>query len=273
MTTELVPIETIRVDGSTQLRAAMSADLIASLAEAIEREEVIPPVVLFEDTNDLKWPGDGLHRIAAYRKVGKKFVPAEVHKGTKRDAVLFAAGANAAHDTAGLRRTREDKVKAVETLLKDKEWGSASTSWLAEKCNVSQGLVERLRRGTGSHSGTSTGQEPPESTKRTGQDGKKYGASKRDAPKPVDEDDNELDTSPGARKRQEESKNGAEVVDWWKRWESIIGPIVRYQEDFCRAHPDEKATSNYYAFERMVKELYNGVKAWCKKVKEKKGKK
>jgi len=39
--------------------------------------------------------------------------------GTQRDAILHSVGANATH---GLRRSNQDKRKAVVTLLEDNEW-------------------------------------------------------------------------------------------------------------------------------------------------------
>ena len=47
-------------------------------------------------------------------------IAALVKAGTRRDAVLAAAGANAAH---GLRRSAADKARAVDALLTDDEWG------------------------------------------------------------------------------------------------------------------------------------------------------
>ena len=60
-----------------------------------------PPVIVFREGDDY-WLADGFHRVAARRQAGIRHIEAEIREGTKRDAVLYAAGANAHH---GLRRT------------------------------------------------------------------------------------------------------------------------------------------------------------------------
>jgi hypothetical protein len=67
-----------------------------------------------------------------------------VHTGTKRDALLHAAGANETH---GLRRTNLDKRKAVQTLLEDKEWREWSDREIARQTKTSQPFVTKLRHG------------------------------------------------------------------------------------------------------------------------------
>lgn len=80
----------------------------------------------------------------------------------------YSVGANATH---GLRRTNADKRRAVETLLRDEEWGAKSDRWIAEKCGVGNQLVGHIRRELcESHSSTTT-------TARTGRDGKTRRAS------------------------------------------------------------------------------------------------
>jgi hypothetical protein len=65
----------------------------------------------------------------------------EVRKGTQRDAILYALGANAAH---GLRRTNADKRKAVEAMLGDPEWAAWAQTKIAEACAVSREFVNRV---------------------------------------------------------------------------------------------------------------------------------
>lgn len=135
----------IEIDGGTQMRAELDADTVAEYAEAMHNAggwpERMPPVIVFYD-GDRYWLGDGFHRVAAHRQalVGK--VPAEIRSGTRRDAVLHAAGANADH---GLRRTNADKRRAVLALLQDDEWAQWSDREIARRCNVSNRFVSNLR--------------------------------------------------------------------------------------------------------------------------------
>lgn len=70
-------------------------------------------------------------------------VLAEVRTGSRRDAVLYPVGANAAH---GLRRINADKRRAVMTLLNDPEWATWSDGEIAKQCGVNQTTVSGYRR-------------------------------------------------------------------------------------------------------------------------------
>jgi hypothetical protein len=48
--------------------------------------------------------------------LGLAKISADVREGSRRDAILYAVGANASH---GLKRTNRDKRNAVRVLLKD----------------------------------------------------------------------------------------------------------------------------------------------------------
>src|SRR4051794_18625155 len=78
----------------------------------------LSPVTVYDD-GERYWLVDGFHRIAAAAILGHDTIACDVRPGTLRDAVAHAVGANAAH---GLRRTNDDKRRAVETLLRDPEW-------------------------------------------------------------------------------------------------------------------------------------------------------
>lgn len=60
---------------------------------------------------------------------------ADIRQGTRRDAVLFSVGANASH---GLRRTNEDKRRAVTVLLSDEEWNKWPQAKIAARVYVNQ---------------------------------------------------------------------------------------------------------------------------------------
>lgn len=85
---------------------------------------------------------DSPSRISAARKAGLDSINAEVHQGTRRDAILYSVGANADH---GLRRTNADKRRAVMALLNDDEWSQWSNVQIAKQCAVSDEFVRKLR--------------------------------------------------------------------------------------------------------------------------------
>ena len=138
---EFVSLDVIRRDGGTQQRARIDDDVVAEYADAYRAGRHLPALVVFYDGADY-WLADGFHRWRAAVRAELEDIDCEVRSGTRRDAVLHSVGANAHH---GLRRTREDKRRAVHTLLLDEEWGSRSDRWIAEKCGVSHRTVAAHR--------------------------------------------------------------------------------------------------------------------------------
>lgn len=138
-----IDISSIRINGGTQSRAAINKDVVAEYAEAMEGGATFPPVIVFYDGADY-WLADGFHRYDAYARARVNKVPADVRQGTQRDAILFSVGANASH---GLRRTNDDKRRAVMVLLNDPEWSKWSNREIARQCAVSEWMV---RDGRGS---------------------------------------------------------------------------------------------------------------------------
>lgn len=102
-----------------------------------------PAIDVFFDGKDY-WPGDGWQRLEAAEKAGiKGGIPANVKKGGLREAILFAAGANAEH---GKPRTNADKRYAVMRLFEDDQWFGWSDTVLAGRAKVSQPFVSARRR-------------------------------------------------------------------------------------------------------------------------------
>lgn len=135
-------LNAIRIDGGTQSRVEINADVASEYADAIKGGAEFPPVIVFHDGADY-WLADGFHRFHAHAKAGKASIPADVKAGTQRDAVLYSLGANCAH---GLRRTNADKRKAVAAMLDDAEWSQWSDRKIAEACGVSQPFVSAMRK-------------------------------------------------------------------------------------------------------------------------------
>lgn len=140
----MIPLSKIRTDGGTQSRASINEATVDEYAEAMaDPETVFPPVVVYHDGRDY-WLADGFHRLAAWERVGRVEVPAEVRQGDRRRAILHSVAANSTH---GLRRTNDDKRRAVMTLLEDDEWSKWSDNEIARRCGVSQPFVSKLRGG------------------------------------------------------------------------------------------------------------------------------
>jgi hypothetical protein len=137
-----ISLDRIQIDGGTQPREYLNELVISDYTEAMADGADFPPLVVFFDGSQY-WLADGFHRFFAAKKQGITSLAAEVRQGTRRDAVLYAAGANATH---GLRRTNADKRRAVLTLLKDDEWQRWHNREIARRCGVTHPFVSKLRQ-------------------------------------------------------------------------------------------------------------------------------
>lgn len=140
----MIKISDIRTDGGTQSRAAINEETVSDYAEIMQHPEtVFPPITVYFDGKSY-WLADGFHRVAAWQRVGRDEVPAEIRQGDRRQAILHSCGANAAH---GLRRSNDDKRRAVMTLLEDNEWSKWSDREIGRRVRVSHTFVAKVRAG------------------------------------------------------------------------------------------------------------------------------
>jgi hypothetical protein len=177
-----IPIDKIVIDGGTQARVAIDTQVVADYGAAMDDGAQFPPVDVFFDGSTY-WLADGFHRLLAAQ--GRyKAIPATVHTGTQRDAVLYAAGANDGH---GLRRSNKDKRRAVEILLADPVIASWSNELISEAAKVGHSLVADVRRQLSESEGCQ------QVEKRVGKDGKarKYLDQQKLHPVAADSDDNQ----------------------------------------------------------------------------------
>ena len=140
---EQVNLSKIRTDVAALVRAHLDEDVVAEYADAMQAEPaaIFPPVVLFQEGRTY-WLADGRHRVEAARNAGMLCILSHVHSGTRADAEVYAAGANAEH---GIQRSQEDKRLAVALFLSDPERAKLSDREIARQCRVSQPFVSKLR--------------------------------------------------------------------------------------------------------------------------------
>lgn len=138
----LIDLSRIKIDGGTQTRASLNEAAVADYADALRDGVKLPPVVVYFDGSD-HWLADGFHRYHAHTTARKATINVDIRPGTRREAVLFSVGANATH---GLRRTNDDKRRAVKTMLDDSEWSGWSDRDIAKQCGVSQPFVSAMRK-------------------------------------------------------------------------------------------------------------------------------
>lgn len=148
------PVETLEVlhedivlDPAFQCRVAMNQSVIAEYAEAMDEGAEFPPVEAVRIDGVLHLV-DGWHRVKAYNTgVGgwkRSQIPMKVRvwDGTRRDALLRAVQANGNH---GLRRSQDDKRRAIRALLMDPEFCKLSSRELGKLARVSHTFVNKTR--------------------------------------------------------------------------------------------------------------------------------
>lgn len=168
-------IDKIKVDGGTQMRAKLCEETVEEYTRLFKANVKLPPVDVFFDGTE-HWLADGFQRVTGAYDAGHKTIAAVIHKGTQRDAILFACGANADH---GVPRNNKDKRKAVETLLSDEEWVTWSDVRIAEAACVSQEFARQVRKELTTVVGSAAAKAANQP--RVGKDGK---ARKAPEPKP-----------------------------------------------------------------------------------------
>ncbi len=135
-------IRSIKIDPDIQQRRDMiDSVIVAEYTEAMRSGTPFPAVTVFYDGNT-HWLADGFHRVEAADEAGLNTLAAVVYPGTRRDAILHAVGANRDH---GLRRSRADIRRAIETLLGDADWVQWSNRMIADKVGCSDKTVAAVR--------------------------------------------------------------------------------------------------------------------------------
>lgn len=132
-----LPIASIRTDGGTQPRAAINAAIVDEYRADMMGGATFPPVTVFFDGSDY-WLADGFHRVQAAQQLGQTDIAADIHQGTLQDAQWHSFSANQSH---GLRRSNEDKRRAVDAALKHPFAKGKSSYEIARHCGVSAEFV------------------------------------------------------------------------------------------------------------------------------------
>ena len=157
---ELIAIKEIRLDGGTQPRATIDFEAVFDYMDAMADGAKFPPVVVFYDGASY-WLADGFHRVKAAEQAGGDEIECDLHQGTQQDAQWYSFSAN---KTNGLRRTNDDKHRAVIAALGHPNGAHLSNRQIATHVGVDEGTVRNWREKLTA--------EIPQSPKRTGRDGR-----------------------------------------------------------------------------------------------------
>lgn len=135
-----LPLKKIRLDGGTQTRARIHEDIIEEYAEDMKSGAPFPPLIVFHDGRDY-WLGDGFHRWGAAMELKLDSIECEIRQGTMADAQWYSFSANKAN---GMRRTNDDKVRAVKSALRHCK-GQRSDRDIARHVGVDHHTVTKYR--------------------------------------------------------------------------------------------------------------------------------
>lgn len=178
-----LPLDLITAGEETQMRNATRMETVEEYKELLQSGDAWPfdsKIIVFKDC-DKYWLADGFHRFFAAKSLNRSSVHCVIYHGTLEDAQDYALSANSNH---GLRRTNDDKRKAVTTALSMNRWASKSSRAIAEHIGVSDMFVGKIRKEMESNSGANglhleaLSSEKQGSVKSVfGKDGKEYKAT------------------------------------------------------------------------------------------------
>ena len=131
----------LRIDCDTQSRVKIDQQTVGEYTQALMDGAVFPPVDVFFDGIQY-YLVDGFHRYFSHKNAATSEIDVKIHNGTLRDAQLFSKGVNSEH---GLKRSNEDKRKAVMSMFNDEEYCKLSDRLIAKACKVSNHLVSKMR--------------------------------------------------------------------------------------------------------------------------------
>lgn len=137
-------ISTLRRDGGLQCRSSIKEDSVMSYAAAMKSGAKFPPVIAFNDGQEI-WLADGYHRFAAAECIGQKTYDVDLRPGSLRDAILYVTSIQA-NKIQGLQHTLGDRYRVVQRLVRDLEWSRWSDDRIADHCGVSRRCVQRIRQ-------------------------------------------------------------------------------------------------------------------------------
>ena len=116
---------------------------MAEYAADMKQGAQFPPVDVFYDGENY-WLAHGFHRRDAVDWRGQKEIECEVHPGTLEDALWYSFGVNKTQD--GMRRTNEDKQRAVKGALMHPKGKELSDHQIAEHVGVAVSTVGGWRK-------------------------------------------------------------------------------------------------------------------------------
>jgi transposase-like protein len=132
----------IRCDGGTQPRASINGEVATEYGAEMVSGRSFPSILCFYDGADY-WLADGYHRFGGAVVAGLQEIEADITQGTLEDAQWYSFSANQAH---GLRRSNEDKQRAVKAAIMHAKSAGLSDHQIAKHVGVAVSTVGDWRK-------------------------------------------------------------------------------------------------------------------------------
>jgi hypothetical protein len=145
----MIGLREVTFDPEIQSRLKTDIEHARKITEFVLKNGPInEPIVVFDDGRRL-WGADGYHRHKGYSEAARvqprfKQIRAEIRPGTRRDAMIYSAGAN--QDKTYLKRKPGDIRNAILMLLKDEECTKWTHSKIASHVGCSSDFSKKTFR-------------------------------------------------------------------------------------------------------------------------------
>lgn len=147
MNTQQLKATDLTLTKELQMRLnGINKDTVTEYAEEMRKGAQFPPVVVFSADGKLL-VADGFHRVKAALEAGLETVAAELHEGSKQDALNYARFV--ANRKNGMRLTRFDLQALVETLVTETQYAQTPNTELADIAGCSHTMIKRTRERLG----------------------------------------------------------------------------------------------------------------------------
>lgn len=165
--TGTLKLQQISTDGDTHLRDGIDEAVVRKYAALIQDKILVPKLVVFHDKAGKYWLADGFHQHSAALKLKLKSIAVEIYRGDARDAIFYAATANAKH---GLAYSPKERKAIIAMILLDKKWGQSSLRAIARHCGVDHKTVAAIKNDL-----VASGEFPQNASSIVKRDGTSYG--------------------------------------------------------------------------------------------------
>jgi hypothetical protein len=247
----MIAVDSIVADESTQWRHDHDGEAITEMTDHLNEGGTLPPIDVFDD-GESRRVADGHHRLAAYRRSGKKMIPACMHKGDANAAFMFGLKAGVANNFV---RARPDDLKraALEILRRGIETSNVA---IAKLLHRDEKTVRRWRKEAETTSAL------PKSPARTGIDGRTINVGKIGQPKSARR-------APEPRPAGVQDSSSQASIDDEEQWQTVAVRVGRWDEDFRILDLDAALTITLRECPKAnMPEMIAFLESWVRQFKE-----